>query len=598
MFSLGSGVTPNPNSGDDKYKKIKEIIQPYIDLARSQPIQNIGIPAHFLRGVLKDVLNPDEQPNKYDKIPVLTISGFVNLANASLQSNTNFTLPYIESIYKMAGMEHSCNGIIVIKYTAINENKEYEYKTSNPEVKREFKPYFYFNLKDEGEKIYIPINTSIDKKMYVLKKSKQPTKRKTDDSTQYQNYLKTKFTDKFLAQYNNINCKFISIAVNLLPTEGGHANMLLVYKGVSEVYIMLYEPHGAQGVQSSEGPQQQYKTMKTHFINFMKELIISKETQSVKKRTVKIVDPKKISEPQGIQSYMKDRNGYCYMISSFWLYIILMLTKTTGQEFNDKLFENLNIIEGYLYGIAAEEIKKDKPKPEVIPSQPVTLTLAKQGSLHNYTADQVLYSIIVHFSYDFLTKYYMHYFTPGLTPDLYSVFIPIYREKYKDMNVKRPEKFKKLLLGYIENTGTDVSPSEKLEIETKANEISKRVTDGLSCKNDKDCLSNKCQGDICVCRTYIATQSQGKEDDGSSQESSVQHTTENFISSKTGDGNKPCQSGPIENEVPDINEVFEVEEEVGYEPKPELETYEVETYKLQDQDDAYQHPPKRHNSEK
>ena len=199
MVSL-STPTRSPISPDNLIIKtnIKGIIQPYIDLARSQPIQNIGVPAHFLRGVLKDVLNTDEQPNKYDKIPVLTISGFVNLANASLQSNTNFTLPYIQSIYNMAGMmKHSCNGIIVIKYTAINANtsKEYEYKY---EDKDKFKPYFYFNLKDEDKKIYIPINTD-DKSIYVLNKSKD-RKRKGENPTDYQNYLKTKFTDKFLAQ--------------------------------------------------------------------------------------------------------------------------------------------------------------------------------------------------------------------------------------------------------------------------------------------------------------------------------------------------------------------------------------------------------------
>ncbi len=100
------------------YINIKTIIQYYIDLARRQPIQNIGIPAHFLKGVFESYKPPDQK----DKVPVLTIAGFVNLANVSLQSNTNFTLPYIESIYKMAGMDHSCNGVIVIKYTAINKH--------------------------------------------------------------------------------------------------------------------------------------------------------------------------------------------------------------------------------------------------------------------------------------------------------------------------------------------------------------------------------------------------------------------------------------------------------------------------------------------
>jgi hypothetical protein len=608
MFSLGSNVSQDPIPEDAIYRQIKTIIKYYIDLARRQPIQNVGIPAHFLKGVL----DPDRlELNRYAKVPVLTISGFVNLANVSLQSNTNFTLPYIESIYRMAGVTESCNGVIVIKYTAINGKqtnpKEYKYEESDLHIKKQFKPYFYFNRKDTGEKIYIPIDTEGNKNMYVLN-SKSTGKRKTHDTAYYQNYLTTTFIDKFVSQYNDPDCKFISIAVNLLPTQGGHANMLLVYKGQTKIYLMLYEPHGAQGLQSSsEGPKEQYNIMKTHFINFMKNLI---ETTGKTKKIVELVDPKKISPKEGIQTYMKDRNGYCYMISSFWLYIILSLTKDSTQQFNDTLFQNLNIIERYLYSIAAKEIKKDQDElknprrveppvaavtEEAASSSQRVLTVAKQGSLASYTPDQVLYSIIVHFSYDFLTKFYMNYFKPASPsaspsaspPDLYSIFIEIYKQKYSSMRDKKPKKFEKLVLGYIEDTSTNLSEKHRIGLESKAVEISKRVTDGLSCTKAEDCLSDKCdtRDKICLPRDYTLEQSQHTQSQQSSQESIQDDRSQSDHLQLA-----QIKQYPDVNDPPNIYEFYEKDED--YQEKDEDEDYQEKddevydstSYPVEDQD--------------
>ena len=555
MFSLTSSVKPAPveSSKDDIYTNIKTIIEPYINLARRQPIQNVGVPAHFLKGVL----NPDKEASQNDKIPVLKISGFVNLANVSLQSNTDFTLPYIESIYNMAKMQHMCNGIINIKYIGFHQDTSKELKY-NDNTKESFKPCFYFNRKDTGKKIYIPIDTQGDPNIYVLS-SKLTQKRQPDHRTNYRDYLNTQFISKFLAQYENINCNFISIAVNLLPTKGGHANMLLVYKGIKTTYLMLYEPHGAQGVQSSEGSVEQYQIMKKAFIKFIQNVIKTRNSQ------VETVYPTKISPQEGIQSYMKDRNGYCYMISSFWLYIILMLTKRTTQDFNDTLFTELNIIETYVYNIAAEEIKEDQKEPknkrhvsvepsaaEAGSSSQRVLTVAKQGSLAKYTPDQVLYSIIVHFSYDFLTTFYMNYFKPpsqsASTPDLYSIFIQIYKDKYIAMKNKKEKKFKKLVLGYIDATGSNLSPEEIKNMERQAEEISKRVTDGLGCSEDQECLSDTCKDKVCTPYNYDKPQSQ---DDIPSQPYLNLH---HLLFQKIDQDQDP---DPDVNDPPNIDEFFE-----------------------------------------
>jgi uncharacterized protein YnzC (UPF0291/DUF896 family) len=458
----GSEIAP----GNPICENIKAIIQPYIKLARQYPIQKIGIPVHFLGKVTK----PQDRNIPPGKIPVIRISGFVYLINSSLQSSTNFTLPYFDSIYNMAEAQHTCNGIIVIKYVGIDKSKE-EYKVLKGDAKMNenknlFKPYFYF--KRDGRDIYIPVSEQ--------KGIKRSSDRNPIETTQ----IHTLFTSKFLLQYNDSECKFISIALSLKPTTGGHSNILLVYKGASTTYLILYEPHGAQGTQTSEGPVIQYNQMKSEFIEFLTGVInnIEKSKLEGKNRTVRLIPSIQISPEKGIQTFMKDRNGYCYMISSFWLYIILKLIKDGNVIKDDNFFLNLNCIENCVYRIAADEIRIDTSERGTQTIDEKKIIELKQGSFKGYDASQVLYSIIVHFSYDFLTRFYIGYLRPE--SDDYKVFQKIYTHNYTNM-VKK--KFDNIFIELIDKTGGNLTREDLQRIERQSGEeISECPSDG---PNDK-----------------------------------------------------------------------------------------------------------------
>ena len=477
MGGTSSQPVTTISPGNTLCEKIKELITPYIDLARRQPVQNIGVSAPFLK----------EQKGAEWIMPVLKLTGYVYLANGAIQCDSNFELPYIESIYRLADVTNTCNGIICIEYLAFtvegNILKKIEYKE---EIKDKFKPYFYF--KSDGNYIYRPIVPNSDGIKYTDK-----------------DYVDILFTKKFLSQYES--CNFISIAVNLLSTDGGHSNMLVIYREKltsNKVYLMLYEPHGAKGIRSDNAETKaQYVKMNTQFIEFVKNTIKSIAPKDV---TFTQVEPYNISQEKGIQIYMNDRNGFCYIISSFWLYIILLLIKDKTLTDNPNLMLNLNYIEECVFNIIESEIKKDQEEvksvseratPATSQSQSV-LTIAKQGSLHNYSSAEVLYSIIVHFAYDFLTKSYLKYFTPS-TPDKFTKFIKNFEELYKRKKKKNQDNFNKSI--FIKNIDytqrLNISQEYIHEIEDLAVEKIMTKLDGEICTQNDECQSHKCNENKC-----------------------------------------------------------------------------------------------------
>ena len=477
MGGTSSQPVTTISPGNTLCEKIKELITPYIDLARRQPVQNIGVSAPFLK----------EQNGAKWIMPVLKLTGYVYLANGAIQCDSNFELPYIESIYRLAGVTNTCNGIICIEYLAFtvegNILKKIAYKE---ETKNSFKPYFYF--KSDGKYIYRPIVPNSDGIKY------------TDPD-----YVDILFTQKFLSQYKS--CNFISIAVNLLSTDGGHSNMLLIYRETlqsNKVYLMLYEPHGAEGIRSdNDETKAQYVQMNTQFIEIVKNTIKSIAPKDV---TFTQVEPYNISQEKGIQIYMNDRHGFCYIISSFWLYIILLLIKDKTLTDNPNLMLNLNYIEECVFNIIESEIKKDQEDVKSVSaiataatseSQSV-LTIAKQGSLHNYSSAEVLYSIIVHFAYDFLTKSYLKYFTPS-TPDKFTKFINNFKSLYERKKKKNLVNFNKsIFIKNIDYTpATDISQKYIHEIEDLAVEKIITKLDGESCNQDDECQSHKCNENKC-----------------------------------------------------------------------------------------------------
>ena len=544
------GSTQSSDSGDDSkllYTHIETIIKPYIELAREHPVQKRVVPVYILKGV---------NTEKKDEVPVLRLPAFVNLVNASLQSDTKFTLPYIQSIYNMAGMTNSCNGIITIRYLSMVQDepdkKIFSKAKYNTQIKDSFKPYLFLKTRGKTEKVYIPITTiqngiRMDKtKFYKSEKYIEQSGGKkylyVPLSDYTNNVLQDSFISRFLVQYSDPYCKFISIALSLKSTECGHSNMLLIYKGKTTTYLMLYEPHGAEGVQSPKDYiALQYSDMTNSFIKFLTGVIqpIHKEIERGNERTVVVMSAYNVSEREGIQKFMKDKNGYCSMISSFWLYIILNLMKPNyelKEEQKEKLFLNLNYIETSLYNIVISKISEDKQ------SDP-------QGKFAEQYPYEVLYSIIVHFSYDFLTRFYMNYLVPN--SPLYNIFVPELISIYTQDKVNKPTKFNELILARY-TTDYRTNPSEEYLEQIKLNaieedEFESLKEEGAECFSHNQCKSKYCEGK-CKNRDYNQIQSDSQESSGvsdfsqSSASQSSASQSEHSQSSASESG--PSPSGP------------------------------------------------------
>lgn len=86
--------------------------------------------------------------------------------------------------------------------------------------------------------------------------------------------------------------------------------LMLICKHDKKVYLMLYEPHGADGTEITDRViSDQYKLMKSKFINFIKAVII--KYGKIGEKNIIVVNSYEISLKKGIQNYMKDNHGFC-----------------------------------------------------------------------------------------------------------------------------------------------------------------------------------------------------------------------------------------------------------------------------------------------
>lgn len=194
-------------------------------------------------------------------------------------------------------------------------------------------------------------------------------------------------------------------------------------------------------------------------------------------------------------------------VSSFWLYLALCLIKR-GFIGNPGSTLNLNYIEQCVFNIVETEIKEDKLK-----------TSDKQ-KLKNYTSsDQLLYSIIVHFAYNFLTQFYLDYFKPD-TPN-FGRLLYDFTTSYNQKKTTTPNVFKDHI--FIKNIeyepGREISP---IDIEKFTLQAEKQIMTKGDNPDCKECQSYKCKEEKCTARDYTVDQSQGSASQSSSQGSSSQ----------------------------------------------------------------------------
>jgi hypothetical protein len=107
--------------------------------------------------------------------------------------------------------------------------------------------------------------------------------------------------------------------VNLIVVNGKevHQNVLLVEYSVDRVRTYLYEPHGTFVRKDTESE---------YIYDFIRDFTSKLGTSlGIKGETIK---PKKISCRIGIQTLLQKDMGFCTAIGLFWLYTVLVLSKT------------------------------------------------------------------------------------------------------------------------------------------------------------------------------------------------------------------------------------------------------------------------------
>lgn len=112
-------------------------------------------------------------------------------------------------------------------------------------------------------------------------------------------------------------CKTVSVNLIVVNGKEVHQNVLLVEYSVDRVRTYLYEPHGTFVRKDIES---------AYIYDFIRDFTSKLGTSlGVKGETIK---PKKISCRLGIQTRLQKDMGFCTAIGLFWLYTVLVLSKT------------------------------------------------------------------------------------------------------------------------------------------------------------------------------------------------------------------------------------------------------------------------------
>jgi hypothetical protein len=248
---------------------------------------------------------------------------------------------------------------------------------------------------DTDTKLVIDINSRKgDMSMYSL--AIEFYKRLEGSVCKYDN-----FTFNSIALSNNSNIYYIGEGDRMEEYfNSAHANILLVMKNNSngDIKFFLYEPHGSK----VEGNRIKLVEKSNRiFIELLKENLQSIYKMKGKRCNIEILKSVNVSCPKGIQVYVNDSLGYCKLISTLWLYLVLALfsSKEISADMKIELFGNLQVVETCLYDI--------------------------------YKDPKELYNVVVNFSIDVLNNY----LTSIATEDLVAKFHTKMLQKMKDMKL-------------------------------------------------------------------------------------------------------------------------------------------------------------------
>jgi len=141
--------------------------------------------------------------------------------------------------------------------------------------------------------------------------------------TKYQNSISifdVEFTDyinRQIAYFKSKNCRLASYYISFFEKEDSHANIIFFVFNDKRTDIYLYEPHGAD-------TEQDYREEKVDiFMRRLAEVLTNKKEGKIAVYHPKII----ISCLRGIQAINEPGEGYCMIISFFWLYCLLNLSR-------------------------------------------------------------------------------------------------------------------------------------------------------------------------------------------------------------------------------------------------------------------------------
>jgi len=210
------------------------------------------------------------------------------------------------------------------------------------------------------------------------------------------------FVDEFYNRLESSTCKYGKLVFNSLAIENfatikysdtefrksGHANMLVVLKNTETkvIKLLLYEPHGY----SEEDDNTYMKYLRDYHVYFIKTIrrYLQKKYKHFK---ITFLKPVQVNCPRGVQHYIGDKFGYCKLISTMWLFVLLgLFVSDLSSEVKIYLSDNLQLIESCLLNF------------------------------------QNLYNIVINFSTDIINKYLKHF----TSQETISVFNSLFQISY------------------------------------------------------------------------------------------------------------------------------------------------------------------------
>ena len=380
----------------------------------------------------------------------LNIDEYVHFSNAALQKISNnpeykysivdMKMNYIENIFDMLSLtKKACTGKIFLEYNLfVDQSHLYQLKRGYIDNLNKLQKTMTveYITHDKLSKINI-LSKDLTDFINMRRLVKKIYKRLEESTCKYGNFT---FNTIALGNYSKINVTDEKIQ----PHTEGHSNLLLVMKDTTKniITIILYEPHGRTDKEFDLN-MKLTRESNNYFITLLQSHLQEFYKSAGTPYTIEILEQKFVSCPEGIQTYVNDSLGYCELISTLWLYLVLGLFSSTqlNPDVKIALVDRLHIVESCLYKI--------------------------------YKTPQELYNVVVNFSASVINNYLKLINSEKLSNDFIRNFVISMNEKFKD------------------------DTSHKIIQDEPPPQLELRKNNCQKCNRKNDCISRNCVNRIC-----------------------------------------------------------------------------------------------------